>query len=139
MLDQQSKTVYEALKKLTGEDDIYKIIEAEEILDLLSSDINKVQLSAVIRDLRDREYIKVKYFTPDEYCLLTVKRAEEIAAIVEEVVAVNAPVKKEEKNLKENVTVGVRKSAVFWAAFFGSVLGGALISAIALILQKFLF
>ncbi len=139
MLDQQSKTVYDALKKLTGEDDIYKIIEAEEILDMLSLDINKVQLSAVIRDLRDREYIKVKYFTPDEYCLLTVKRAEEIASLVEEVVAVNAPVKKEENNLKESVTVGVRKSAVFWAAFLGSVLGGAFISAIAVILQKFLF
>ena len=73
----EAKVVLEALRKLTGTNDIYKVIEADEIIAELPYQMTKLQLSATIRDLRDREYIKVKYFTPDEYCLLTVKTKEE--------------------------------------------------------------
>ena len=67
MVDGEAKLVLDALRKLTGTDGIYKVIEAEEILELLPVELTKLQLSSAIRDLRDREYIKVKYFTPDEY------------------------------------------------------------------------
>ena len=75
----EAKVVLEALRKLTGTNDIYKVIEADEIIAELPYQMTKLQLSATIRDLRDREYIKVKYFTPDEYCLLTVKTREDNA------------------------------------------------------------
>ncbi|MCQ2603009.1 MAG: hypothetical protein MJ193_03665 [Clostridia bacterium] len=77
MLEGQSKVIYDVLKKLTGEDDVFKIIEAEEIIEKLPVEMSKVQLASIIRDLKDRNYISVKYFTPDEYCLLTLNYIEE--------------------------------------------------------------
>ena len=59
MLDAEKKEVMRVLRELTGQDDVYKVIEAEEILEKISPDtpLNKQQLSAIIRDLRDREYL----------------------------------------------------------------------------------
>ena len=82
MLNPDSKLVYDVLRSLVGDDDVYKIIEADEVLEKLPADkqFTKVQLSAIVRDLKDREYIGVKYFTPDEYCLLTYKRFDDAVA-----------------------------------------------------------
>lgn len=90
MLDSDKKAVMSVLRELTGQDDTYKVIEADEILERLPAeiDLDKQKLSVIIRDLRDREYLKVKYFTPDEYCLLTLKRTEELAQMVAEVTAI---------------------------------------------------
>lgn len=138
MLDTQSKAVYEALKKLTGEDDVFKVIEAEEIIEMLTFDMTKVQLSAIIRDLRDREYIKVKYFTPDEYCLLTLKKLDELASIAEEIVSTTVEKQPVNKTVAgKNATVVVKTARVFWAAFLGALLGGGIVAAIAVILQIF--
>ncbi|MEG1663448.1 MAG: hypothetical protein RR338_05620, partial [Clostridia bacterium] len=70
MLDAEKKLVFDILHNLIGEDGNYKVIEADEILEKLpnTTQMNKVQLSAIIRELRDTEFIRVKYFTPDEYC-----------------------------------------------------------------------
>lgn len=135
MLDTQSKAVYEALKKITGEDDVFKVVEADDIIEGLPFETNKLQLSAIIRDLRDREYIKVKYFTPDEYCLLTMKRVEELASIAEEITAtVEKPATPESKTV---TTHGV-SAKVFWLAFLGAMLGGGIVVAIAIVLQIYL-
>lgn len=136
MLDNEAKIVYEALKKLTGGDDVYRVLEADEIIAQLSIDMTKMQLSSLIRDLRDREYIKVKYFTPDEYCLLTVKRTEEIAQMVENVVAVSSPERESAPPQNGKANIGWK---VFLCAFFGAFLGGGLVTAIAIILQIFVF
>lgn len=160
MLDTEKKTVLNILRGLTGQDDVYKVVEADEILELLPADtvMNKQQLSTVIRDLRDREYLKVKYFTPDEYCLLTIKRTEELAQMVEEVTAFAAKEKtayeqasdergdaqpdgreanSSSKPRRETVNVKINKLSVMLFAFLGGLIGGAVVAALAVILQKF--
>ena len=79
MLSLECQTVYDLIRQIAGEEEVYKIIEADEIIERLPSGLplSKVQLSAIIRELKDREYILVKYFTPDEYCLSVIKRIEE--------------------------------------------------------------
>lgn len=157
MLDTEKKTVLSVLRELTGQDDVYKVIEADEILEKLpvGAAMNKQQLSSAIRDLRDREYLKVKYFTPDEYCLLTVKHTEELAQMVEEVAAFAAKEKTPAEQTseggrseaqdaapsaetpRETVKVKVNKMSVMLFAFLGGLIGGAVVAALAVILQKF--
>lgn len=144
MLDAEKKEVMRVLRELTGQDDVYKVIEAEEILEKISPDtpLNKQQLSAIIRDLRDREYLQVKYFTPDEYCLLTMKHTEELAQLVEDVtVAAKEHVQEAtEQAAQVPVTkVKVNKISVMIFAFLGGLLGGGIVTAIFVIVQKFLF
>lgn len=138
MVDGEAKLVLDALRKLTGTDGIYKVIEAEEILELLPVELTKLQLSSAIRDLRDREYIKVKYFTPDEYCLLTVRIIEDAVEHVDggEVTVPTAPVPS--VAVTEQVKPVSSKKAIA-AAFFGAFLGGGIVMAIAIVLLKFVF
>lgn len=158
MLNGQNKEVMDVLRNLTGEDGIFKVLEADEILEKLPKDsgMSKVQLSNVIRDLRDREYLKVKYFTPDEYCLLTLRKAEEIQQLVEEVTAVASAAAEAQQELvapaytisKPRVDGAVpapvkkvkplKKGMIFFYSFFGSLLGGGIATAVAILLQKFL-
>lgn len=150
MLSSDSKQVIDILRKLTGDDDVYKIVEADEVLEQLAdgTEMSKVQLSAIIKDLRDREYIKVKYFTPDEYCLITLKRAEEIQKIVEGVSAAaesaqtnkpNERISYDRRKKGSSDTKGFRAGAVFWFALLGGMLGGGIVAAIAILIQKFMF
>lgn len=137
MLNSDTKQVLEILRRLTGEDGNFKIIEADEVLEKLPADmqLDKVKLSAIIRDLRDREYLKVKYFTPDEYCLLTLKRVEEIQHIVEEVASSSAPVSSQGNGGSSKEKPAVKRSMVLLFAFIGGLLGGAIVTAIAIVLQ----
>ena len=133
------KVVLEALRKLTGTNDIYKVIESEEIISELPYQMTKLQLSEVIRDLRDRGLIKVKYSSPDEYCLLTVKTKEAPVAqdkkdTPQGVVApvVNAPT-------KEAAVKPISSRKAFWMGFLGAFLGGGLIMSIAIVLLELVF
>lgn len=132
MLDGQSKVIYDVLKKLTGADDVFKIIEADEIIEKLPSEMSKLQLASIIRDLKDRNYISVKYFTPDEYCLLTLNYIEENEK-AEIVVEDAAPA-------QQNVVVApqkIKSGKVFVFSFLGALLGSAIVSALAIIIIKF--
>ena len=146
MLNADSQLVYDALRSITGDDDVYKIIEADEVLERLPKDkqFSKVQLSAIVRDLKDREYISVKYFTPDEYCLLTMKHYDESAPVeatgdvqVAEVVEVKGERVRYEKKKSEQAGAPVKKGIVFLMAFLGALLGSAVIAAVAIVLEKF--
>ena len=77
MLSLEEQSVYDALCAITGDNEVYKIVEADEIMEALppAVKLTKVQLSQIIKDLKERDYIRVKYFTPEEYCLLTPKLA----------------------------------------------------------------
>ena len=138
----EAKVVLEALRKLTGTNDIYKVIEAEEIIAELPYQISKLQLSATIRDLRDREYIKVKYFTPDEYCLLTVKtkedtlvqETEEIHETTAVTTTVATTVARAEKAPKP-----VSSKKAFLMGFLGAFLGGGAVMSIAIVLLELVF
>ena len=97
--------------------------------------MTKLQLSSIIKDLRDREYIKVKYFKPEEYCLLTIKTVDEPLEHTEEVTEatiVSAPVKVEK-------TSAVSSKKAFWMGFLGAFLGGGTVMSIAIVLLKYVF
>ncbi len=131
MLDGQSKVIYDVLKKLTGADDVFKIVEADEIIEKLPSEISKLQLASIIRDLKDRNYISVKYFTPDEYCLLTLNYIEEnekAEIVVEETAPVQQSVIAPQK---------IKSGKVFWFSFLGALLGSTIVSALAIVIIKF--
>ena len=68
MLGVESKTVYDILAEIAGDTEVYKIIDADEVLEKLPEGLalTKIQLSAIIRELKDLEYVDIKYFTPDE-------------------------------------------------------------------------
>lgn len=143
MLNPDSQLVFDALRSLTGDDDVYKIIEADEVLAKLPEDkqFTKVQLSAIIRDLKDRDYINVKYFTPDEYCLLTLKRFDDVQPVVPQ----KASTKKEkaERVLYDTQTdkpaavKPIKKGIVFLMAFLGGLAGSAIVAAVAIVIAKF--
>ena len=132
----EAKVVLEALRKLTGTNDIYKVIEADEIIAELPYQMTKLQLSATIRDLRDREYIKVKYFTPDEYCLLTVKTKEEAVVTTSDEVYEATAVTTVQKAEKSSA---VSSKKAFWMGFLGAFLGGGVIMSIAIVLLEVVF
>ena len=145
MLNADSQLIYDVLRSLTGDDDVYKIIEADEILERLPKDkqFTKVQLSAILRDLKDRDFINIKYSTPDEYCLLTLKRFDDS---VQPAVPAKAETKKEKQERvlydkqqpEKAVNVKpVKKGVVFLMAFLGSLLGSAIVAAVAIIVVHF--
>lgn len=148
MLSPESKIVYDILRRLTGDDDIYKIIEADEVMDLLPQELQltKVQLSAMIKDLKDRDYINVKYFTPDEYCLLTMKRMEEVAVVqtesgeeVQEGEDGSTQQKGERISYDKNkgVVKSIKPGMVFLMSLLGALLGSAIMGVIVIVVLKF--
>ncbi len=145
MLSQECKIVYDILRTITQDDGVYKIIEAEEVLEKLPKDlkIGKLELSQIIRDLKDGEFVNVKYFTPDEYCLLTVRRFEQLPQVVEQAQNEGEDEKAQresyDKKTKEpKPQKKVNNGLVFFMAFLGGILGSGIVSAIAIIVQKFL-
>lgn len=158
-MNAENRTVLGILRELTGGDDVFKVIEADEILAKLpegAEAMTKQQLGVAIRELRDAEYVKVKYFTPDEYCLKTETKelpeeapavvvaeavAEEESKALAEVQPENLPAVRERKKAqKESRTSGVTGKAVpLFFGMIGAMIGGGIVTAIALILQKVLF
>lgn len=146
MLNLECQTVYDVIRSIAGENDVYKIVEADEIIDRMPKEIalTKVQLSAIIRELKDREYITVKYFTPDEYCLLVIKRIDERAKLQQaEVVAPEQPAEeqKEKKGKKKSSDDKPAKVAgkvmTFFAALLGSFIGSGIVAMITALIVKF--
>lgn len=140
MLTLECQTVYDIISSIAGEEEVYKIIEAEEITSRLPSGVklDKIRLAAIIRELKDRGYILVKYFTPDEYCLALVKRLEnpkpqvtqEVENEVESTaVAVVKPATK--------TRTGASKVGAFFAALFGSILGSGIVAVVTILIYKF--
>lgn len=134
MLDGDAKVVYEALKKITGDDEVYKVVEAEEIMEILPYAMSKLQLSGAIRDLKDSDYIRVKYFTPDEYCLITLKRNEQ-PAVVE--IGEKKETTPETATEKTVVTVKSGGGKAFLGAFLGALLGSGIVVTIAILITRF--
>lgn len=145
MLTVQAKTAYDILCSIAGDTEVYKIIEAEEVLEQLPEGLKltKLQLSGIIRDLKDREYIDVKYFTPDEYCLQIVRRVEIPASQQGE--KQTPPVGEtrerqlygEKKQKTESKPATVKKGFVFWMAFLGAFLGSGIVATAAMLIIKF--
>lgn len=61
MLSLECQTVYDLIRQIAGEEEVYKIIEADEIIERLPSGLplSKVQLSAIIRELKDLSLIHI--------------------------------------------------------------------------------
>ncbi len=143
MLSLEHQTVYDIIKNLAVDNDIYKVIEADEIISRLPAGLkmSKVSLSQIIRDLKDSDYLDVKYFTPDEYCLLVRKLLEEPQKQVPQQQEVEAPRgertlygEREKKEPKEKV-VGLGK--VFFLSFLGAFLASGIVAIMAVLIIKF--
>lgn len=150
MQDNGLKKVVAALIDIAGTDDVFKVVEADEILEKLPAGtaLDKQALSVIIRDLKGMGYLEVKYFTPDEYCLLVSRRAQELLAPAEEqpregenaaspVLASSAPAAKSAPRREK-----APKHAFFGvllAAFIGGIIGGAVVTIIAVLVQKLAF
>ncbi len=55
-MNAEARAVFEALRRIAGDDGVYKVIEAEEVLERLPAEMSsagKQQLGTVIRQLRD--------------------------------------------------------------------------------------
>lgn len=146
MQDNGLKKVVAALIDIAGTDDVFKVVEADEILEKLPAGtaLDKQALSVIIRDLKGMGYLEVKYFTPDEYCLLVSRRAQELLAPETE--------QPREEGASSPATVSsapAQKSAprrekapkhaffgVLLAAFLGGIIGGAVVTIIAVLVQK---
>lgn len=146
MQDNGLKKVVAALIEIAGTDDVFKVVEADEILEKLPAGtaLDKQALSVIIRDLKGMGYLEVKYFTPDEYCLLVSRRAQELLAPETE--------QPREEGASSPATVSsapAQKSAprrekapkhaffgVLLAAFLGGIVGGAVVTIIAVLVQK---
>lgn len=144
MLNLECQTVYDIIRSIAEVDDVYKVVEADEIIARLPKELplSKIQLSAIIRELKDREYVSVKYFTPDEYCLLVIKRIDERAKQQGQLVSDTPEEKPKERSLynpkkKKDGVKSASSSALFAAAFFGSFVGSAIIAIIAILIVKF--
>lgn len=144
MLNLECQTVYDIIRQIAEVDNVYKVVEADEIIARVPQGLtlSKIQLSAIIRELKDREYISVKYFTPDEYCLLVVKRIDERAKQQGVSVVENEEEKPKERELygekkEKSVVKGVSRGALFAAALFGSLIGSAIVAVVAILIIKF--
>ena len=162
MLDTEKKVVCRALIELCKTDGVFRVVEAEEIMNMMPDVyVTKAQLSSIIRDLKERNYIRVKYFTPDEYCIqvlpIVEKEFEEekpailpIEALeqgqtdvvagehIDPVVETEATIVSTTKQTNTEKVPSKITLKVFLAALFGSMLGGGIIAAVAILLQKFL-
>ena len=162
MLDTEKKVVCRALIELCKTDGVFRVVEAEEIMNMMPDVyLTKAQLSSIIRDLKERNYIRVKYFTPDEYCIqvlpIVEKEFEEekpailpIEALeqgqtdvvagehIDPVVESEATIVSTTKQTNTEKVPSKITAKVFLAALFGSMLGGGIIAAVAILLQKFL-
>ena len=146
-MQDNEKQVPAALVQLTGTGDTFKVLEADEILGRLPEGtvMDKQALGAVIRELRGTGYLDVKYLTPDEYCLLVSPRAEEALRPLREEEPRSAdtpqtPVpQRNEETVRKKAREYDAKTApkLFAIAFAGSMLGGMIVAALAIILQKF--
>ena len=114
MLNLECQTVYDIIRRIAEVDDVYKVVEADEIIAKLPQglSLSKIQLSAIIRELKDRDYISVKYFTPDEYCLLVIKRIDERAKQQGQLVVDSDKVRNLTKSVYK-IYQTMRKTAVF--------------------------
>ncbi len=146
MLSIESQAIYDILCDITELSEVYKIVDADEINEKLPVGITltKVQLSQIIRDLKDRDYVDIKYFTPDEYCLRVIKRVDPVEkqTSVEEESAESTAGETEdpgERQLYGPKRGGgaVKPGLVLFMSFLGGVIGSGFVAAITAILLKF--
>ena len=155
MLSAENQAVYDALFAIAGDSEGYKIIDADEVVERLPSDapMTKVQLSQIIRDLKDRECVDIKYFTPDQYCLRVIKiiHEEPVQAVTsttsdevpEQTSSENqlVPVAKKERKLygekKSSEVSGIRRGTVFFMSFLGGLFGSGIAATIVAMLFRF--
>lgn len=141
----ESQAVYDILCAITEISEVYKIVDADEITERLpvNFSLTKVQLSQIIRDLKDRDYVDIKYFTPDEYCLRVIKRIEpEMQSSPDNVAGGGVETAAAQSSARDRQTTvsdgrSARPGLVLFMSFLGGVLGSGFVAAITAILLKF--
>ena len=138
MLSIESQAIYDILCDITELSEVYKIVDADEINEKLPVGITltKVQLSQIIRDLKDRDYV--------EYCLRVIKRVDPVEkqTSVEEESADSTAVETEDSGERQLYGPkrgggAVKPGLVLFMSFLGGVIGSGFVAAITAILLKF--
>ena len=65
MIDEKNNEVLKALVALCKDTDSFKILDAEEIISQCNG-VDKDSLAVAIKEISDREMIKIKYANKDE-------------------------------------------------------------------------
>ncbi|HPD01906.1 MAG TPA: hypothetical protein P5161_05610 [Eubacteriales bacterium] len=135
MLDEKSVKVLEYIRSVS-KDGAFKVMDADEIIESAGGALTKAELSKVIKDLAEREYIYVKFATLNDYCLAGTSKAiieaEKTAVvaqkIIEETGVVAAP------GIKTASGISVKRQ-LFLAALLGGFIGGFFASIVYLIIS----
>lgn len=143
MLSLQHQTVYDIIRSIAVDHDVYKVIEADEIISSLPQGlkISRVELSQIIRDLKDSNYLDVKYFTPDEYCLLVRKLIEDVQKNTpqQEVIKSSQRTLYSEQSKKEpNEKKSFSLASIFFLSFLGAFLASGIVAMVAVLIIKFI-
>lgn len=142
MYNERTAKVLEIIQDFCVEPDAFKVLDAEDILAKLPENMpmTKEELSNAIKELKDLELVKVKYFTLDEYVL----SASPMAKIEQEK-------RKEEFKVEAAIASGIIAPTVnhdgkantekpksgFWGGFLGALIGGGIVVAIYILLNLF--
>ena len=135
MLDERNSKVLDVVIDFCGSGEEFKILDAADIIAKLpeSLEVDKDALVSIIKELKDRELLKLKYSTADEYCLAVLPKAfivkEEERAL--EAVSTSAIVGKVGR-VGKNWDL---KTTVFVAGLCGSGIGGIIVAAISAIIN----
>lgn len=143
MLSLQHQTVYDIIRSIAVDHDVYKVIEADEIISSLPQGlkISRVELSQIIRDLKDSNYLDVKYFTPDEYCLLVRKLIEDVQKNTpqQEVTKSSQRTLYSEQSKKEpKEKKSFSLASIFFLSFLGAFLASGIVATVAVLIIKFI-
>ena len=144
MLNERTAKVLDIIQDFCVEPDAFKVLDAEDILAKLPQEMpmTKTELSNAIKELKERELVKVKYFTLDEYVLSASPRAKIEQEKRQEETKVEAAIASGHMSQVTGKEYGKKKKATpskgsFLGAFLGSLLGGGVIMVIYILLQMF--
>lgn len=142
MLDKLNSAVLNVINTIS--DGTFKVVDADEIIEKLNLEEKptKLKLSGAIKNLAERDLIKVKSASLDMYCLASTPKAritEEItvAPVAEQVPVAGgkAPIAKvPTKGIAPSVDFKLLRRAIYRAALFGSIFGGAIGGAIVAVI-----
>ena len=163
MLSDFELNIYKALDELVGSEKKFKILETEDILNTtkkFDTNADIIKIPDVIKDFKDKDLIDLKYFTPEEFCLMLKKDLKELIAetnvykkVVESTIE-NSPLeesniheKKKEKVIKKELNIDskkeestrqIKQNMTLLYSFLGSFFGAIICGLVFVLLYFFL-
>lgn len=125
MLSDDAKKLFNAICTLSGDSDVYQVLDAEELLQTARLPLSAEDLGGLMSELRSAKLVDIKYSTAQRYCLMPIKRTLTVSDDDEDIAG------------EVRVGRGGRTNRVFWAAFLGSALGSLVVGIIVILIVIF--